>query len=680
MKLELNKLELKNFLSYGNKLQSIDFQAGINLITGKDISTSKQNASGKSSILSAVIFALYGKADKDINIPQLVNWQNKKNCFVKIYFTKGKDKYEIERGLYPNILIVYKNKKELPQDANKRNFQEYIEQEILCLDYNTAISIIHCNPNNSVSLFNAPRGKKRKLIENLFNLSMYSNISDTCTNKIKNIEQKIYEHNKNISTNNDKIDILSSQIKDFKNKISTIKNKIHDVSKLNLDLFKIKNDIITYNVELYKTELNNNDDAIKRFKVEINEYNTKLIEYKTQLNGIKLNSNLKKLNKEDIINDLLLNKTEYDSSYYNNIINEYKISKNNIEFKIKELNKNIKALSDESQCPLCKQPLSKQITLNNENELKLLNDELIKFDNELKYNKKCYKSSIEYERLTKLKNEYELYENEKNLVNKLKNDIIIIEKHIKSYNENIKDHKDSIEHCNIKLSEYDALYSKKEKLESEIENTIKFNVQYEEQINDLNDYIEKNREQINILLEQIEEYTKLKMNLQTIFDYLDYIKNVCKDEGIKQYAISNIVPYLNQRVNKYISEAGFNFYLKLDNWLNVEIKGPGIHNSTYGNLSGGESKSVDLAMQLALLDVAKLHSGVFPTFLMLDEILDSAVDSQTIEKLMSIIKKKQKDDNSTIFIVSHRKELNELAADKIYQVIKEKGFSTIHEV
>jgi hypothetical protein len=122
-----------------------------------------------------------------------------------------------------------------------------------------------------------------------------------------------------------------------------------------------------------------------------------------------------------------------------------------------------------------------------------------------------------------------------------------------------------------------------------------------------------------------EEGEKKRTKLLHLNDYLQYIRKVCKDEHIKQYAISANVPYLNKKTNEYLAEVGHGFFVVLDKWLDLQIKGPGISGAGYGNLSGGEARGIDLALQLALLDFARGKAGVFPDILELDELLDSSI-------------------------------------------------------
>jgi len=122
---------------------------------------------------------------------------------------------------------------------------------------------------------------------------------------------------------------------------------------------------------------------------------------------------------------------------------------------------------------------------------------------------------------------------------------------------------------------------------------------------------------------------------------------------------------------------GFTFYLKLDNWLDAEIKGPGISDCSFASMSGGERKSIDLALKFAIMDISVARNPYFPNILILDELLDSSVDSLGIKQLIDVVKVKQKKNNLKVYIISHRQEMDDLEPDHIYTVLKDKGFSKI---
>ena len=168
------------------------------------------------------------------------------------------------------------------------------------------------------------------------------------------------------------------------------------------------------------------------------------------------------------------------------------------------------------------------------------------------------------------------------------------------------------------------------------------------------------------------------MKYNEMKDYLNHIKFVCKDENIKQYAISSIMPFLNKYTNKYLSKVGYGFYVTLDKWLDATINGPGITKASYGSLSGGEGRGIDIAIQLAFLDIDRLQAGVFFDLLVFDELLDSSIDEKGIQELFDIVKNKQREYDAKVFIISHRKELkNYDEIDNEYFVQKKDGYSEV---
>jgi DNA repair exonuclease SbcCD ATPase subunit len=117
--------------------------------------------------------------------------------------------------------------------------------------------------------------------------------------------------------------------------------------------------------------------------------------------------------------------------------------------------------------------------------------------------------------------------------------------------------------------------------------------------------------------------------------------------------------------------------VKIDKWLDIDIRGPGISNATYDSLSGGERRGIDLAIQLGFLDIARTQSGIFPDLLIFDELLDSSIDAQGIVEVLKIVRVKQNEANGKFFIISHRSEIDNDLIDHRYHVIKENGYSRI---
>jgi DNA repair exonuclease SbcCD ATPase subunit len=124
-----NKLRFKNFLSTGNFNTEINLsENGTTLIVGA-------NGSGKSTMLDALCFVLFGKSFRNINKGQLVNAINQKDCVVEIEFDIGNKSFKVVRGVKPNVFEIYNNGELINQDAAAKDYQEYLEKFILKLNY-----------------------------------------------------------------------------------------------------------------------------------------------------------------------------------------------------------------------------------------------------------------------------------------------------------------------------------------------------------------------------------------------------------------------------------------------------------------------------------------------------------------------------------------------------------------
>ena len=191
----------------------------LNLILGLDSAKDRSNASGKSSFLETVPFALFGKVNRSIMKDQIVNWRNRKNCEVSIAFHKGKDEYLMYRALKPDKLEVIKNGNPLPIDAKKLEFQKQLEEEVLGIDFNTFMSLIYTNINSTVPVLTMKTPEKRKFLESIFNLQLFNKVNDKGNEKLRSIDSKIHDakmtrefNEKSIKASNENISQMISKI------------------------------------------------------------------------------------------------------------------------------------------------------------------------------------------------------------------------------------------------------------------------------------------------------------------------------------------------------------------------------------------------------------------------------------------------------------------------------------
>ena len=145
----------KNFLSTGNNFTEIQLDKNrTTLISG-------ENGAGKTTLLDAITFVLFGKPYRNINIPQLANSINEKDCLVEIEFLSGGVEYKIRRGLAPKLFEVYKSGKLVDQDAKSKDYQKMLEETILKMNYRSFCQVVILGSTNYVPFMRLPAADRR---------------------------------------------------------------------------------------------------------------------------------------------------------------------------------------------------------------------------------------------------------------------------------------------------------------------------------------------------------------------------------------------------------------------------------------------------------------------------------------------------------------------------------------
>jgi len=252
MHIQFNKIRYKNIMSVGNQFIEIDLgRSKTTLISGA-------NGTSKSTFIEAIVFALYGKPFRKINKPQLINSINQKELLVELEFSINTDKYLIKRGMKPNVFEIWKNNDLVNKDAATRDYQEYLEQNIIKMSFKSFSQIVILGSATYVPFMELPAGQRREIIEDLLDIQVFSTMNIL-------LKEKIADNKTNITDNNYSIDLLKTRIeaaKEHNEEIQRIKEteveKIKGKIEENLNSIEIEKQVI----EKLETEITELSDLI----------------------------------------------------------------------------------------------------------------------------------------------------------------------------------------------------------------------------------------------------------------------------------------------------------------------------------------------------------------------------------------------------------------------------------
>mgnify|MGYP003648788673 FL=1 len=294
------KIRYKNILSTGNSFTEIDLTRNkTTLIVG-------DNGAGKSTVLDALSFVLYGKPFRKINKPQLLNSINQRSLIVEIELETAGKSYKICRGIKPSLFEIYQNNKLINQTASVRDYQDLLEKSILKMNHKSFSQVVVLGSSTFVPFMQLSAAQRREVIEDLLDLQIFSTMNNL-------LKEKITQSKNDIREIQYQIDLLEEKIKLEREHQNTI---VSDVKRTI--------DEKTKRIQGYKEDIRKENDSVSSYERQIGSLESGIRDQdKTNSRSDKIRTILEQLKK-----------------------------------KIKKINKDIEFFKHYDNCPTCKQDIT----------------------------------------------------------------------------------------------------------------------------------------------------------------------------------------------------------------------------------------------------------------------------------------------------------------------------------
>ena len=565
------KLRFKNFLSTGNNFTEVEFEkTPTTLVVG-------QNGAGKSTMLDALSFAIFGKPHRKISKTQLVNSINGKGTIVEVEFRIGSSNYKVVRGIRPNKFEIWVNGNMVNQNSHAREYQTMLENNIIKLNHKSFHQIVVLGSSSFVPFMQLSGGARREVIEDLLDINVFSKMNG----------------------------ILKEQTSILKDKIN---NNAHEINLVDTKILAQKK---------YLRDLTTITSAQKKEKQETINNLQEDIRVLNESNGTltsEITTNQPTLNEES--NKVSGNITELDK-----FMTQFKTKQKNVV-------KQAKFFSENDTCPTCEQDIDADTKQHHLSECKT--------------------------KAGTIKDALEMGEKKRDSLNLL------------------------LEQVNTKLNEVREWQSKVNANTQEIgrinTNITRLQNEIQEIENNTGDLTEANEglEKLRIEKEGLQE-DKFKLAEQNSYNRVN--AELLKDTGIKTKIIRQYLPVINQLTNKYLQILDFFVHFDLDGSFAETIRSRHRDAFSYDSFSEGEKQRIDLSLLFTWRQIAKMKNSVATNLLILDETFDSSLDEEGIENLMKIIGTVAEDTN--VFVISHKSELEDAAFERKLEFVKEKNFSKL---
>ena len=276
--IRFTSLKYKNFLSTGDNFTEVQLDyAKSTLVVG-------QNGAGKSTMLDALSFALFGKAHRNVNKPQLINSVNNKNCLVEVEFSVNASKYKIVRGLKPTVFEIWKDDTMINQSSHAKEYQKVLEQNILKLNHKSFHQIVVLGSSSFIPFMQLPAHIRREVIEDLLDINVFSKMNGLLKEKVSVLKTSIQQNEHALELNETKINSANKHIRDLeKISESAKREKENEIAEQKAELQRLDKLIEEYDDQMRQeldTKLTNLAAKVSQLEKYKFQFDAKLKKFK----------------------------------------------------------------------------------------------------------------------------------------------------------------------------------------------------------------------------------------------------------------------------------------------------------------------------------------------------------------------------------------------------------------
>lgn len=724
------KVTAENFLSTGKEV-SLDFDKGISVIVGVNHDKGGDtNGCGKSTMMEAVYFCLYGVTMRDINKDEIVNDLVKKGCVCTLELDVEEngttDTYIIKRGINPSYAKVYKNGEDMghaTMPAATAFIAELISTSVATCRNTLMMAIDTLQP-----FMKLHKPEKRDFVENIFNLQFIKAMNkiakennDEINTKIRMLDKEIVDLNDLINTYTVKseafevnklknIEVIQGRIAEVKSEIEGLKTKfVKTMSDADLEsvvatlntgmsdindrqkLISSKKDAIFAESSKYRDNENtisNENARKKRYEEESRDVEAFVMQHSGKsvsdyISSVDIES------KKNEISNIIADKTARER-----LVIDIAVDK-------KEKTKVLNELSARGNiCLACKRPFPTDDVEAVEKNKAMLREEIERLSGEEKVNKECIQAEDEKQKA--LNEEIRKHDRIMDKISSLKPvqdtgyDVVVLQanneailkfiemkkEEIGILNKEIEDIKVKIEAARVLHEDHKTKVAENRNLQTKIDGLVRVVetneadlVRNRESVNEFKNLLDNTVEKKAAKALELDGWSKKSKIYQ-------FIKEILSENGYRAYLIRQLVRVLNERINHYLKRLEAPCVIEFDeffeNTIIDELTGEG---RSYESYSAGERRRIDLSTLMAFMDMRRIQGDVGFNVAFYDEVLDSALSANGTEKLFEVLNERLEKYGESAYIISHKKENvnNYLVTNKI-QMEKTGGVVTLHKI